>query len=150
MQFTTREAEPNLLLPGNSLKVVEFYKGKTVLLTGCTGFLGKIILEKFLRSCPDVKKIFVMVRPKRNVNPMDRIKKEILESECFHEVREIHGSHQKFIEFAESKIYPIQGDLIMEKLGIPPEERALLINEVNVIINSAASVNFDDPLQEAL
>jgi FlaA1/EpsC-like NDP-sugar epimerase len=54
LQFTTREAEPNLLLPGNSLKVVEFYKGKTVLLTGCTGFLGKIILEKFLRSCPDV------------------------------------------------------------------------------------------------
>jgi hypothetical protein len=36
--------------------------------------------------------------------------------------------------------------LIIEKLGIPPEERALLINEVNVIINSAASVNFDDPL----
>jgi len=34
-----------------------------------------------------------MVRPKRNVNPMDRIKKEILESECFNEVREIHGGH---------------------------------------------------------
>ena len=93
LQFTSKEIEPKLLLPGNSLKVVEFYKDKTVLLTGCTGFLGKIILEKFLRSCPDVKKIFVMVRPKRNVNPMDRIKKEILESECFNEVREIYGGH---------------------------------------------------------
>jgi len=40
--------------------------------------------------------------------------------------------------------------LIIDRLGIPPEERTLLINEVNVIINSAASVNFDDPLQEAL
>jgi fatty acyl-CoA reductase len=40
--------------------------------------------------------------------------------------------------------------LIIEKLGIPAGERALIINEVNVIINSAASVNFDDPLQEAL
>ena len=40
--------------------------------------------------------------------------------------------------------------MIIEKLGIPAGERALIINEVNVIINSAASVNFDDPLQDAL
>ena len=30
------------------------------------------------------------------------------------------------------------------------EDRNIVTNEVDVIINSAASVNFDDPLQEAL
>jgi len=30
------------------------------------------------------------------------------------------------------------------------DERNIVTNEVDVIINSAASVNFDDPLQEAL
>jgi fatty acyl-CoA reductase len=33
---------------------------------------------------------------------------------------------------------------------MPSEERNIVTNEVEVIINSAASVNFDDPLQEAL
>ena len=47
-----------------SLNVKEFYKGKTILITGCTGFLAKVILEKILRSCPDVDKIYLMVRPK--------------------------------------------------------------------------------------
>ena len=60
-----------------------FYSGKNVFISGCTGFLGKIILEKILRTCPDVGTIYVMVRPKKNVQPWDRVRKEILSSECF-------------------------------------------------------------------
>jgi len=33
-------------------KIGDFYEGKTLLLTGITGFLGKVILEKFLRVLP--------------------------------------------------------------------------------------------------
>ena len=40
--------------------------------------------------------------------------------------------------------------MIVENLGLSYEDKEKLINEVNVIINSAASVNFDDPLQDAL
>ena len=63
-----------------TLKVKEFYKGKNILITGCTGFLAKVILEKIFRSCPDVGKIFLMVRPKQKMTPMKRIEKEILTS----------------------------------------------------------------------
>lgn len=35
-------------LPNNSLNIREFYKNKTIFLTGCTGFVGKVILQKFL------------------------------------------------------------------------------------------------------
>jgi hypothetical protein len=31
-------------LPNDSLNIREFYKNKTLLLTGCTGFVGKVIL----------------------------------------------------------------------------------------------------------
>lgn len=34
------------------LKLKEFYKDKIILLTGCTGFLGKVLVEKILRSLP--------------------------------------------------------------------------------------------------
>ena len=66
-----------------SLNVKEYYAGKNIMLTGCTGFLGKVVLEKLLRSCPDLNKVYVMVRPKRNIPIMDRIKFEILGTYCF-------------------------------------------------------------------
>lgn len=37
-----------------TLKVREFYRGKNIFITGCTGFVAKVILEKLLRTCPDV------------------------------------------------------------------------------------------------
>ncbi len=39
--------------PSQQFSVKDYYRGKNILITGCTGFLGKIILEKLLYSCPD-------------------------------------------------------------------------------------------------
>jgi thioester reductase-like protein len=36
------------------MTIVDQYKGKTLLITGTTGFLGKVLLEKFLFSLPEV------------------------------------------------------------------------------------------------
>jgi fatty acyl-CoA reductase len=49
------------------MEIREFYKGKTILLSGTTGFVGKVILEKILRSLAYVKRIYVMIRPKKTV-----------------------------------------------------------------------------------
>lgn len=57
------------------MKIRDFYEDKVLLITGCTGFLGiqisnlilflgKVVLEKFMRSLPNVKKIYILVRPK--------------------------------------------------------------------------------------
>ena len=43
--------------------LTEFYANKTILLTGSTGFLGKVILEKVLRSLPVVKTIYLAIKP---------------------------------------------------------------------------------------
>ena len=65
------------------LNIKEFYAGKTIFLTGTTGFVGKVVLEKMLRSLPDIKKIFIMVRGKRGITVRERFEKEILSSEIF-------------------------------------------------------------------
>lgn len=46
-------------------EVESFYKDKTILITGATGYLAKIILEKIIRSCSDFKKIYVLMRAKQ-------------------------------------------------------------------------------------
>lgn len=47
-------------------KVSEFYCGKNILVTGATGFCGKVLVEKLLRSCGSAGKIYILVRPKKN------------------------------------------------------------------------------------
>ena len=54
--------------------VSEFYAGKNVFLTGATGFLGKVTIEKLLRSCPDVKAIYCLIRPKKSKSGEERLK----------------------------------------------------------------------------
>lgn len=56
-----------------SIGVSEFYAGKTIFITGATGFMGKVLIEKLLRCCPDVKRIYVLMRPKRGQNPKERL-----------------------------------------------------------------------------
>lgn len=45
------------------------------------------------------------------------------------------------------KLVPIQGDVGLEDLGISPADRQTLINNVNVIIHSAATLDFHEPLK---
>ena len=53
--------------------IVEYYRGKTVLVTGATGFMGKVLVEKLLRACPDVDTLYLMVRHKAGQTPAQRI-----------------------------------------------------------------------------
>jgi fatty acyl-CoA reductase len=53
--------------------VIQFYEGQNIFVTGASGYLGKVLLEKLLRACPDVGNIFVLVRPKKGKEPSERV-----------------------------------------------------------------------------
>lgn len=52
----------------------KFYKDKTIFVTGGSGFMGKVLLEKLLYSCPDLKEIMILMRPKRGKTGAERVK----------------------------------------------------------------------------
>ena len=68
---------------GDGLGIKDFYRDKTIFLTGCTGFVGKVLLEKIIRTFPDFRKIFVMIRAKKNMSLEERFVKSIFSSEIF-------------------------------------------------------------------
>ena len=87
------------------MSISQRYNQKIVLITGTTGFLGKVLLEKFLFSLSNVDKIFVLIRAKEGSNIWERFKKEIISSQCFDRLRGIHKG--KFDEFIASKVEPM-------------------------------------------
>ena len=51
--------------------------------------MGKILIEKLLRSCPGIGTIYILVRTKKGVKPEDRIK-ELLESPVINFIPVLH------------------------------------------------------------
>ena len=141
--MVTQEAKQE----GLGLGIRQFYSGKTIFLTGTTGFVGKVVLEKIIRAFPDFKRIFVMIRSKKNMSLDERLDKTVLSSEIFDPLFK-HNISLK--ESVRARIIPIAGDLIINKLGLSAADRAMVTAETDVLINCAASVSFDDPLLDAL
>lgn len=54
--------------------IPEFFHGKSVLVTGGTGFLGKVLIEKLLRSCSDIREIYLLTRIKKGKGPEERLR----------------------------------------------------------------------------
>jgi FlaA1/EpsC-like NDP-sugar epimerase len=54
-------------------EIQEFYRGANVLVTGATGFMGKVLVEKLLRSCPHLSNIYLLVRSKKGKNSESRL-----------------------------------------------------------------------------
>lgn len=52
--------------------IVKLYEDSTIFITGATGYLGKMFLEKLLRECYDLKIIYVLVRPKKGKDVQTR------------------------------------------------------------------------------
>jgi len=52
--------------------IAESFRDGTVFVTGSTGFLGKILTEKLLRSC-SLKKIAILVRSKKGIDSSQRV-----------------------------------------------------------------------------
>jgi len=57
--------------------VQQFYEHTHVFITGGTGFLGKGLIEKLLRSC-SIEKLYVLIREKNNKSGSARLN-ELLE-----------------------------------------------------------------------
>ncbi|XP_039307351.1 putative fatty acyl-CoA reductase CG5065 [Solenopsis invicta] len=119
-----------------------FYSGQSILLTGATGFLGKVFFEKVLRSCPDVREIFLLMRPNRESNINERLKK-ILNLPLYEKLCKEQSSNFE-------KLVPIFGDVSEKGLGLSAADRQMLVKRVTIIIHAAGDVKFSNSLKYAI
>ncbi|KAH9637607.1 hypothetical protein HF086_014771 [Spodoptera exigua] len=126
----------------NLTEVQKFYNGKNILITGATGFLGKILVEKLLRCCPGVENLYLLVRQKRGKDIYTRME-EIFDDPVFSRLKE---EVPKF----RHKVVVVPADCEAAGLGLTLTDRQMLTEKVNIIFHSAATVKFDEHLRAAL
>ncbi|KAL8030499.1 hypothetical protein ABFX02_14G289400 [Erythranthe guttata] len=126
---------------GGGIGITKFFQGKNIFITGATGFLGKALVEKLLRST-SVGKIYVLMKADDKENALDRLSKEIIQSDLFESIREKHG--KSYEEFVREKLIPIVGNICEPNLGMDTYSMHAIMDEVDVIIQSAASTAFND------
>jgi fatty acyl-CoA reductase len=123
--------------------IADALKGKTILVTGSTGFLGKSIVEKCLRSIPDIKRINLAIRSSARRPASERLEREVLASPAFKRLKDELGE-EAFVKLTAAKLGVIEIDLGRDGLGLSEESRAAL-RGCDVVIHSAAAVEFDNP-----
>uniref|UniRef100_A0A453DPT7 Fatty acyl-CoA reductase n=1 Tax=Aegilops tauschii subsp. strangulata TaxID=200361 RepID=A0A453DPT7_AEGTS len=120
--------------------VAGYFRSKSILITGSTGFLGKVLVEKILRVQPDVKKLFLLIRAPDVESAKLRIQTEVTGREIFRVLKENHGVG--FDNFIEEKICPLVGNIMKENFGLDNSQLKEFSKDIDIIISGAATTNF--------
>ncbi|XP_021729658.1 alcohol-forming fatty acyl-CoA reductase-like [Chenopodium quinoa] len=128
--------------------ITEFLANKTILITGATGFIAKILLEKILRVQPNVNKLYLLIRASDAQALEARLQDEVLGKELFKVLREKWGS--SFESFVSDKISAVAGDTSYENLGLTDDQVKEMYNDIDIVINVAATTRFDERYDIAL
>ncbi|XP_032310634.1 fatty acyl-CoA reductase wat isoform X1 [Drosophila ananassae] len=133
--------QPIGLASVSATPVSDFYSNATVLITGGTGFVGKVLTEKLLRSF-GLRKIYMLIRSKDNMSIQERLQGFFNES-IFNRMRD---ESPQLLE----KVHPIRADYSAIDLDIDAADRAMLSSEVQIVFNVVASVKFNEKLSDAI
>jgi HAD superfamily hydrolase (TIGR01490 family) len=117
--------------------VVDRLDGATLLLTGVTGFLGQVVLERLLLDFPGTR-IVLLVRGQTGATPRDRVE-YLLRKPAFTVLRERYDE-DALKGLLDERTTIVDGDFGRGEPEIPAG--------IDVAIHSAAAVSFDPPIDE--
>ena len=118
-----------------TLSIRESFAGKHVLLTGASGFVGKVWLTMMLELVPEVGSIRVLLRRKALLSARERFEKMVNGSPAFGPLHERLGPG--FSSYLMSKVQLLDGDITEPNLGLAASDIVTLRRELDLIVHCA-------------
>ena len=122
---------------GPATSIVDRLAGKTILLTGVTGFLGQVIFERLLGDVPEGR-IVLLVRSQTGSTSRARVE-YLFRKPAFDVLRDRIGD-DGLRALLDERVTIVDGDF---SRGVPQ-----LPGDIDIAIHSAATVSFDPPIDE--
>ena len=130
------------------LSVRSALQGKHIMLIGVTGFIGKVWLVNTLMDLPAIGRIYLLIRRQKS-NPAERrFEKLVEESPVFDPLFARYGAGLN--RFLADRVEVVEGDVSQPDLGLNRESRELLLNRLDLIVNSSGLTDFNPDLRDAL
>ncbi|XP_022943507.1 fatty acyl-CoA reductase 3-like [Cucurbita moschata] len=122
---------------------MEFLENKNILITGATGFLAKILVEKILRVQPNVKKLYLLLRAANEMIALERFHNEVIGKDLFQVLKKMWGGD--FDTLISEKVCLVPGEVSLSEMGLKDSNLvAEMKNQVELIVNLAATTKFDE------
>ncbi|KAH7459336.1 hypothetical protein FOMA001_g20058 [Fusarium oxysporum f. sp. matthiolae] len=114
----------------------------TILVTGATGFLGKVVVEELLRLREKhaINQVILLLRKKDPLDAQARFEQHVAPSPCF----------ASLPKDWKRSILVIEGDLSSPNCGLQACQYKLVCQTITHIIHTAACIKFDSTVSEAI
>jgi alcohol-forming fatty acyl-CoA reductase len=117
--------------------VAQRLAGRTLLLTGVTGFVGEALLERILSDLPETR-VLAVIRPGGGRSAAERLG-DLVRKPAFGPLRDRLGGQEALDEVVAERVRCLEGDLAAMP-AVPAD--------TDVVIHCAGAVSFDPPLHE--
>jgi long-chain acyl-CoA synthetase len=129
-----------------TLCIRDTLRGKHVLVTGFTGFVGKVLVGMLLERAPEIGRITLLARGKRAQPAAARVRHLFERSPGLRNLRERHG--ERLGDFLASRVDVVAGDVRDPLCGIDPRVVDRLGATVDCVIHVAGLTDFSpDPVE---
>ena len=134
--------------PREPIDLSQAFRDREILLTGVTGFLGKVALAMLLDRYPDIRRVHVLVRPRAGGTAEDRFFGKVAAAPPFRPLRDKHGA--EFERMLREKCAPLAGDVADPSFGLTDAQVTDLSGRLACVINCAGLVTFNPSLELAI
>ncbi|KAL4577049.1 hypothetical protein LXL04_013150 [Taraxacum kok-saghyz] len=108
-----------------------------------------VFVEKILRVQPNVRKLYLLIRATDDNSALQRFNIEVVENDLFKVLKEKYGTNLQSV--LSEKVTPVAGDITHQNLGIKDSNLVEeMWKDVDVVVNVAATTNFDERYDIAL
>lgn len=133
---------------GHTLSIEKSFANKTLLVSGVSGFLGKVWLSMFLKHVESFSHVYLLIRKKGTQSAQDRFIKMIHESLAFSPWFE-NDSFDAIQKILLEKVTIVEGDVSCENFGLSTFEAERLQKKIDLLINISGLVDFRPSLENA-
>ncbi|WZZ31243.1 hypothetical protein YC2023_014644 [Brassica napus] len=122
----------------------QFLENRTLLVTGASGFLAKVFVERILRLQPNVKRLYLLVRASDKKSAEQRLHSEVFEKDLFRVLRKNIGDESLSALISE-KVVPVPGDISLNNMGVTDSNLLQdMVQEIDLVFHAAATTRFDE------